>query len=278
MRERTIIIAEIGENHLGDLDMARRMVIEAAAAGADIVKFQSYDASDVAERDPEREWFAKVQLSDEMHVELKRLAESRGVEFLSAPFSLERARFLCEELGLRKIKIASSEMLNFPLLDYVARRAEVVFLSTGLAELEEVADALRRLERVPTLYVLHCVTVYPTPDEDANLLAIDALRRRFPHRPVGYSDHTLGIVAPVVAASLGARVIEKHFTLDKMLPGTDHILSATPQELREMVAMVRRVEQQLGSGEKRPAVRELEVRECVRGRFPKSGAGRQVAA
>ena len=271
MSRRIIIIAEIGENHLGDMERARQMVIEAASAGADIVKFQSYAASDVADNDPEKEWFAKMQLSDEMHVELKGLAESRGVEFLSAPFSLERARFLCEELGLRKIKIASSEMLNFPLLDYVAERAETVFLSTGLADLDEVGRAVDRLARVPSVYLLHCVTAYPAPDEDANLRAIEALRRRFPDHPVGYSDHTLGIVAPVAAAGLGAAVIEKHFTLDKTLPGTDHILSVTPQELREMVLMIRRVEQLLGSGVKRPAARELAVREFVRGRFPKTG-------
>lgn len=272
---RTLVIAELGENHIGDMARARQMVIEAAKAGADVIKVQSFLASEVDDGDPEKEWFAQVQLPDAMHVELKQLAEAQGASFLSAPFSLNRARFLCEELGLRAIKIASSELLNVPLLDYVAQRAETVFLSTGLATLDEVEQALWHLERVPMVYVLHCVTAYPVPDEDANLRAIQALQQRFPHRPVGYSDHTLGIIAPVVAVGLGARVIEKHFTLDKQLPGTDQVLSVTPQELREMVAMIRRVEQLLGSGTKQPAEREVAVREFVRRRFPKiAGAER----
>ena len=269
MSDRTIIIAEIGENHVGDMALARRMVIEAAASGADIVKLQSYLASEVADDDPEKEWFVRVQLPDAMHLELKQLAEAHGVEFLSAPFSLDRARFLCEEIGLRKIKIASSELLNFSLLDYVAQRAETVFLSTGLADIDEVAEAVAHLERVPTVYVLHCVSSYPTQDEDANLLAIQAIARRFPNRFAGYSDHTVGILAPVMAVGFGARVIEKHFTLDKSLPGTDHAASATPQELRQMVEMIRRVEQLRGSGDKQPAACERAVRDVWRRRFPK---------
>jgi sialic acid synthase SpsE len=210
-----------------------------------------------------------VQLSDEMHRELKGIAESHGVEFLSAPFSLNRARFLLEDLGLSKVKIASSEMLNLPLLDYVARRAQTVFLSTGLATVEEIAQALGHLKGVPEVAVLHCVTAYPAEDAEVNLRAIEVLRQAFPAHPIGYSDHTVGILAPVAAVALGACVIEKHFTLDKSLPGTDHILSADPQELREMVAMIRRTESLLGAAQKRPVPRELAVRELVRGRFPK---------
>lgn len=270
---RTTIIAEIGENHAGEMALARQMVIEAARAGADMVKVQSFLASEVDEKDPEKEWFAKVQLSDEMHWELKGLAEREGVQFLSAPFSLSRARFLCEKLGLRKVKIASSEMLNLPLLDYVAQHAQTVFLSTGLAMLDEIAQALEHLEAVPNVAILHCVTAYPAEDAEVNLQAIEVLRRTFPGRAVGYSDHTVGIIAPLVAVSLGARVIEKHFTLDKTLPGTDHILSADPPELRQMVQMIRRVEELLGRPVKRPTPRELEVIELVRRRFPKGGGG-----
>lgn len=272
MGYRTTIIAEIGENHVGDPELARRMVLEAAAAGVDIVKCQSFLASDVDPADPEKEWFAKVQLSDEMHRELKQLAELHGAEFLSAPFSISRARFLCEELGLRKIKIASSELLNFSLLDYVARHANTVFLSTGMASLDEVAQALDHLEAVPHVTVLHCVTSYPTQDLDANLRALEALRQAFPTRGIGYSDHTLGILAPVLAVALGATVIEKHFTLDKTLPGTDHPLSADVQELRQMVDMIRRTETLLGVPQKGPTPMESSVRELVRGRFPKSPA------
>ena len=139
---KTIIIAEIGENHIGDMNLARKMIEGAAKAGADMVKFQSYLASEVADDDPEKDWFAKVQLSDEAHRKLKEYAQKCGIEFLSSPFSLNRAKLLCEGLGLKKIKIASSEMLNFPLLDYIDRHAETVFLSTGMATLEEIKLAL----------------------------------------------------------------------------------------------------------------------------------------
>lgn len=265
----TTLIAEIGENHAGDMSLAREMVVQAARAGVDIVKVQSFLASEVHEKDPEKEWFSRVQLSNEIHWELKKLAEAAGVGFLSAPFSIGRARFLCEELGLREIKIASSEMLNFPLLDYVARHARTVYLSTGLATVEEIAQALDHLRNVPDVAILHCVTAYPAEDGEVNLRAIGVLREAFPDRRIGYSDHTVGILAPVAAVSLGAQVIEKHFTLDKSLPGTDHPLSADPQELREMVAMIRRTEKLLGAACKGPVPRELAVREFVRGRFPK---------
>lgn len=263
------VIAEIGENHLGDLGRAREMVIAAARAGADVVKFQSYRGEDVAPDDEEREWFEQVALTDTAHFELFELARSEGVEFLSAPFTLERARFLVEELGLSAIKIASSEMLNEPLLDYLDGRVQTVYLSTGLADLDEVERAVRRLESVPDVAVLHCVTQYPLRDEDANLLAVRTLAEAFPTRRVGYSDHTIGTVAPIIAVALGATVIEKHFTLDRSLPGTDHVLSVTPPELEELVREIRASEVLLGSPGKRPTESELAIREAVRSRFPK---------
>lgn len=267
MAPRVTIIAEIGENHLGQMDLACRMIDEAAKAGADIVKFQSYRGADVREDDPERDWFARVALSDAAHRELKVYAEKQGVEFLSSPFSVERARFLCESLGLRKIKIASSEMLNAPLLDYVNQYADTVYLSTGMATLDEVRQAVSHLTRVRTLAILHCVTQYPIEDHEANLLAIPTLAHAFPGRLVGYSDHALGLEACLLAVALGARVIEKHFTLGKTLPGTDHVLSATPDELAELVRGVRRAEALLGDGTKAPAPRESAIREAVRSRW-----------
>ena len=269
MGGRTIIVAEIGENHLGDMAMAQRMIGEAARAGADVVKFQSYRAADVSPDDPEREWFRRVQLSDASHRVLKAAVEQAGLEFLSTPFTVERATFLCEELGLTKIKIASSEMLNAGLLDYVNRHAQTVFLSTGLATLEEVAQAVEHLGRVATRYLLQCTTQYPTAPEEANLRAIETLRSRFPGCRVGYSDHTLGIRAAVGAVALGAEVIEKHFTLDKTLPGTDHILSADPAEFARMVEEIRALEVLLGSSVKAPTTGERAIRELVRSRFPK---------
>ena len=263
------MIAEIGENHGGDMDMARTMVTEAARAGADIVKFQSYRGDDVAPDDPEREWFDQVALRDEAHRELAALAESEGVLFMSAPFTVERARFLVEDLGLRAIKVASSEMLNFGLLDYLAAHAGTVYLSTGLADLDEVRVAVERLGDVDDVVILHCVTQYPLSDADANLRAIQTLAAAFPERRVGYSDHTIGLLAPALAVALGATAIEKHFTLDRSLPGTDHVLSVTPPELVQLVKDIRQAEVLLGSGEKRPVTAELEIREFVRSRFPK---------
>lgn len=270
MSERTVIIAEIGENHLGNMDMARMMVKEAAAAGADIAKFQSYRGADVNPDDSERAWFTQVELSDEMHHELKALAESCGIEFMSSPFTVERAQLLCEGLGLRKIKIASSEMLNLPLLDYINEHADTVFLSTGMAAIDEVGQAVSHLSQVEDLYILHCTTQYPCLDESANLAAIPALQEAFPERRVGFSDHTLGMVACLGAVALGATVIEKHFTLAKNLPGTDHVLSVTPPELAELVSSIRRLEAQLGSAEKKPVADELAIKDFVRTRW--SGA------
>lgn len=266
---KTIIIAEIGENHIGDWDLARKMVVAAAEAGADMVKFQSYLGAEVADDDPEKEWFTKVQLPDDLHFELKALAEQHGVEFLSSCFSLGRARFLVEELGLGKIKVASSEMLNFGLLDYLNSRVDTVFLSTGMATLDEVRGAVSHLRDVKDLYILQCTTQYSCPPEQANLAVIPTLRAVFPQHHVGFSDHTIGILAPVVAVALGAEVVEKHFTLDKSLPGTDHVLSVTPDELREMVGMIREVEVLLGSPVKEPTASERSIVEFVRSRFPK---------
>lgn len=268
--QKTIVISEIGENHMGNFDLAFRMIEESANAGADIVKFQSYWGNDVDENDPEKEWFTRVQVSDEMHSKLKEHAEKCGVEFLSSPFSVGRARFLCERLGLKKIKVASSQMLCLPMLDYLNQHAETVFLSTGMSTLAEVHEAVRHLDRVKSLYVLQCTTQYPNKPEDANLAVIRTLQREFPDCGVGYSDHTIGILAPVVAVSLGAKVIEKHFTLDKKLPGTDHILSAEPAELKEMVRQIREVEVLLGTADKEPIPQEKEIVGMVRSRFAKA--------
>jgi sialic acid synthase SpsE len=266
---RTIIITEIGENHLGDIGRAKKMIKEAAGAGADFVKFQSYLASEVSPNDPEIEWFRKVQLSDEAHRELKKHADNCGIEFLSAPFSLGRAKFLCESLGLRKIKIASSELLNYRLLDYVNKHADTVFLSTGMATMKEVKNSLKHLNKVKNCYILHCVTEYPAKPEHLNLNAIKTLKTAFPDFKVGYSDHTIGVQACLAAVALGAEVIEKHFTLDKSLPGTDHVLSVTPGELKELVKSVRELETMLGSHLKKPTADEERIKNVVRSRFPK---------
>jgi N,N'-diacetyllegionaminate synthase len=248
------------------------MIDEAARAGADVVKFQSYSGSEVRDTDPEKEWFSKVQLPDAVHFELRDHSRKRGVEFLSAPFSFARARFLVEELSLRRVKVASSEMLNFGILDYLNGRVDSIFLSTGMATLDEIRLAVSHLDRVPNVCLMQCTTQYPCPPEQANLSVLPALRQAFPGFQIGYSDHTVGTLAPALARALGAEVIEKHFTTDKGLPGTDHVLSADPAEMAQLVRDVRATEALLGSSEKHPTPAEQAIKEMVRARFPKRGA------
>ena len=268
-KSRTTIIAEVGENYIGDPEIALRMVEEAAKAGADIVKFQSYLGRDVPETDEEREWFEKVELKDDLHRSLKKCSEDNGVEFLSAPFTIERARFLVEDVGLRAVKVASSEMTNHRLLDYLNGKIDRLYLSTGLSSLEEIQASVEHVSEVPDVCVMHCVTQYPARDVDANLRAIATMKEALPRCEIGYSDHTLGVDACILAVGLGATVLEKHFTLGKDLPGTDHVLSATPEELSSLVEKVRRAETLLGNGVKEPKEAELEIRDFVRNRWSK---------
>lgn len=265
---RTIIIAEIGENHIGDIEIAKRLIKEASHAGADYVKFQSYTKETFKRDDPEYEWFERVSLSDETHFLFKEHAQNCGIKFLSSPFSLERAKFLCEKLGLREIKIASGMMLNFPVLDYVNDHTETVFLSTGMATIAEIKEVLSHLNKVKICYILHCVTQYPCRDEEANLLAIKTLQKKFPNYNIGYSDHTKGYLACLVAVALGVKVIEKHLTLDKkQKEGTDHILSVEPDELKEIIQNIRKIEQLLGSDKKEPTLSEQKIKDFIRKRF-----------
>lgn len=263
-----LIIAEIGENHLGNMEIARDLLKKAAESDVDYVKFQSYKPENFRVNDPERKWFRKVFLSDERHFMLKEHATRCGVKFLSSPFSVERARFLCEKLGLKEIKIASGVMQNLPLLDYVNKNVDTVFLSTGMATVTEIKRSVARLNKVRKCYILHCVAQYPCKDKETNLLAIKGLQKEFPDYEIGYSDHTTGYWAAIAAAALGAKVIEKHFTFDKTAKeGTDHILSVDPDELKEMVSGIRRVALMLGKEKKEPTGSERGVINFVRNRF-----------
>lgn len=263
-----IIIAEIGENHLGDIELAKKLIKEAALSGADYVKFQSYRPENFSKDDPEYAWFKKVNLSDEAHFSLKEYAQRLKVKFLSSPFSTERAKFLCEGLGLKEIKIASGMMLNFTLLDYINNHADTVFLSTGMSTIAEIRKSLSRLYKVKKCCILHCVTQYPCKDAEANLLAIRTLQKEFPEYEIGYSDHTIGQSACLIAVALGARVIEKHFTFDRACKeGTDHILSVTQDELRNLISDIAITQELLGDGNKVPGRSEEEIKEFVRNRF-----------
>jgi N-acetylneuraminate synthase/N,N'-diacetyllegionaminate synthase len=268
---RCFVIAEAGVNHNGDVDAARRLVDAAADAGADAVKFQTFRAEGVAAArapkavyqlettaaaESQLEMLRRLELDEAAFAELKARAEGRGLVFLSTPFDEESVELL-ERLDVAAYKIASPDVANLLLLASVGRRRRPVLLSTGTADLAEVAAALETLTAAGAagVVLLHCVSAYPTPFDQANLLAITTLAERFPV-PVGYSDHTEGDEAALAAVALGACVLEKHLTLDRTLPGPDQRTSLEPEELARLVLRVRRVEAALGDGVKRPVEAE----------------------
>ncbi|MDK2744682.1 MAG: N-acetylneuraminate synthase [Nitrospira sp.] len=270
---RTVIIAEAGVNHNGNLDLACRLIDVAAECGADFVKFQTFDADRLvtahagkaeyqqqttAPHETQHAMLKQLELSPAMHRILLARCRERGVGFLSTGFDTESIDFLIQ-LGIDRVKIPSGEITNLPYLRHVGRIGKPVIMSTGMATLEEVGAALQVLETAGTprasITVLHCTTEYPTPMAHVNLRAMQVLRDTF-NVAVGYSDHSKGIEVPIAAVALGATVIEKHFTLDRALPGPDHEASLTPDELRAMVSAIRNIESALGDGVKRPSAGE----------------------
>ena len=274
-------------NHNGDISLARQQIHAAAQAGADTVKFQSFSAEKLVVAGTPTAAYQKtnsgdtdqmamlrrLELSEPMHRELAAFADSLGIEFMSTPFDEEAADMLVS-LGVRRIKVPSGELTNHPLIAHVARKGLPLIISTGMATLEEVGDSLAVIERTrrevgldgplaDALTLLHCTSNYPTELEDVNLRAIQTLGSTF-GVPVGYSDHTNGILVAVAAAALGAHVVEKHFTTDRTLPGPDHQASIEPREFAEMVRQIRAVGRALGDGQKVPRASELPVRELVR--------------
>jgi sialic acid synthase SpsE len=265
--ERVLVVAEIGNNHEGDPERARALVRAVAEAGGDAVKFQTYK-TELFVRPEDDERFARLQgfeLSQEQFAGLAELAHELGLLFLSTPLDLESAAFL-EEVA-DAVKIASGDNTFWPLLEHVARSEKPMIVSTGLVDEREAAQLLEfvgRFRALDEVALLHAVTAYPTAPEDVNLRAIPELAGRLGVL-VGYSDHTLGIEACVAAVALGARILEKHVTLDPPPSDfRDHALSARPDELAELVRRVREVETLLGDPEKRPQAAELEIREAVR--------------
>ena len=267
MTDHVIIIAEAGVNHNGDLQMARRMVKAAKAAGADYVKFQTavpelvistiapkaeYQKETTGEAQSQLEMCRATHLPLSDYEGLAVLCREEGIGFMSTPFDLVSIDCLAP-LGMDYWNIPSGEITNLPYLRKIARTGGKVIMSTGMSTLHEVEAAVEvltanGLDR-SDIMLLHCTTQYPTPPEAVNLRAMDALRT-LGCAAVGYSDHTVGIEIPVAAVAMGARVIEKHFTLDKSLPGPDHRASLDPEELKAMVAAIRKVEAAIGSGEK----------------------------
>ncbi|HBA82754.1 MAG TPA: N-acetylneuraminate synthase [Verrucomicrobia bacterium] len=261
------IIAEIGVNHNGSIDMACELIRNAKGCGADIAKFQTFSADRLAAwntpkvpyqlrtSDPEESHYdmlKKLELSREDHGELNRYCEKLGIEFCSTPYSREDAEFLYE-LGVRTFKVASADIVDRTLHEFLASTGCECIVATGMATLDEIAATLDIYERNGSrekVILLQCVSAYPAELADVNLRAMNLLRERFQVR-VGFSDHTRGCACAVAAAALGAEVIEKHFTLDPSLPGPDHAASVTPVELTELVQSIRAVELALGDGVKR---------------------------
>ena len=267
MKSKTIIIAEAGVNHNGDLALAKRMVLAAKEAGADYVKFQTavpelvistvapkaeYQKETTGADESQLEMCRKLHLPLSDYAGLKKYCDEVGIGFMSTPFDLVSIDCLAE-LGMDYWKIPSGEITNLPYLRKIASKGGKVILSTGMSTLTEVEAAVKILEKGGVkrdeIILLHCTTQYPTPFEAVNLRAMDSLAT-LGCRSVGYSDHTQGITVPIAAVALGASVIEKHFTLDRNLPGPDQKASLEPDELRQMVEAVRQVEAALGGTEK----------------------------
>lgn len=260
--EPCLIIAEAGINHNGDISLAKKLIDVAKEAGADAVKFQTFRAEDlVSKKSPkakhvegEASFFDMIKSLELGKEEFKQIAEharKKDIIFLSTP-SDEWSTDLLYDLGVPAYKIASGDITNIPLLKYIAQKKLPIILSTGMANLGEIEEALNAIYSIGNkeVVLLHCVASYPTPLEEVNLRAIETLRQAF-QVPIGFSDHTTSTIVPVVAAALGARVIEKHFTLDKNLPGPDHKASANPDELKQVVEGIREFEVASGSSIKR---------------------------
>lgn len=265
---RTLVIAEAGVNHNGDLELAKQLIKVAAEAGADLVKFQTFTASRLAtlsakkaeyqrlttdSQESQHEMLRRLELDFDMHIELVACCAESNIRFFSTGFDIESVNLLVS-LGQDHFKIPSGEITNLPYLRHIGQLGKAVILSTGMATLAEIEAAIDVLEHAGTpranLTILHCTTEYPTPMAEVNLRAMQSLHTAF-GVAVGYSDHTQGIEVAIAAAAMGACVIEKHFTLDRNLPGPDHKASLEPEELKAMVVAIRNIEVALGDGIKR---------------------------
>ena len=279
---KTIIIAEAGVNHNGDIETAKRLIDVAADAGVDYVKFQTFKANKIVTKQAKRadyqnkntkdfdtqyEMLKKLELNEDSHHLLIKYCNHKGIKFLSTGFDLDSLEFL-NKIGIRLAKIPSGEITNYPYLKKVAQLYSEVILSTGMSDMDDINKALAILLKFgvkkENITILHCNSEYPTPMSDVNLKAMLHIQTEL-NVKIGYSDHTLGIEVPIAAVALGARVIEKHFTLDRNLPGPDHRASLEPNELKSMVNSIRNIEKALsGSGIKEPSKSELKNKQIIR--------------
>lgn len=275
---RILIIAEAGVNHNGSLETAKKLADTAKECGADIVKFQTakldslvsksarmadYQKKNTGVEESQKHMLKKLLLSFDEFAELARYCKEIGVRFLSTPFDIESIRFLNPMQDIWKIP--SGEITNYPYLVEIGKTKKKVILSTGMAEMNEIQAAIDVLKENGTedMTILHCTTEYPAPIKDVHLNVLRTMTDAFGY-PVGYSDHTLGIEVALAAAAIGATVIEKHFTLDRNLPGPDHKASLEPDELKAMTAGIRKIELALGTSEKKPSEAELKNRLAAR--------------
>lgn len=278
-----LIIAEAGVNHNGELQKAIELIDAAAHAKADYVKFQTFKAEKIVnptakkaqyqvtnmqgEGDTQFEMLKKLEMGDHWYPILIQRCQEKGIHFLSTGFDQDSIDFL-NDFEIPFYKIPSGEITNKPYLQHIARKGKDIILSTGMADLKEVKEAIEVIEAEGItrnrITVLHCNTEYPTPMQDVNLLAMNQMAEKLGVQ-IGYSDHTLGIEVPIAAVALGAKVIEKHFTLDRTLPGPDHAASLEPAELKEMVQTIRNIELAIsGSGIKEPSASEIKNRAIAR--------------
>lgn len=281
MANYSLIIAEAGVNHNGDMDLAKRLVDAALDAGADMVKFQTFNAERLATQDAAKagyqknttsetesqfDMLRKLELSTKMHEDLIFYCKKQKIEFFSTAFDIPSLDYL-SALGFQRYKIPSGEITNLPYLRHIGAFAKPIILSTGMANMGEIEAALDILEKAGTprhlITILHCNTEYPTPMNDVNLHAMCNIRDAFGVK-VGYSDHTKGIEVPIAAVALGATVIEKHLTLDRTMDGPDHMASIEPDEFKAMVRAIRNIEDAMGDGIKRPSPSEIKNKPIAR--------------
>lgn len=273
------IIAEIGVNFNGDVELAKKMIDAARDAGADAVKFQTFTAQTLVTRGTPKvryqeattnaseshyDMIQKLEFKREDHAPIIDYCRQTGIEFISTPYDVDSAMFL-RDLGVEVFKTASADLVDLPLQAFLAEHADYALVSVGMATLGEVEDAVNEYRKHANdkVVLLHCVANYPCSDESLNLRVLDTLRRTF-GLTIGYSDHSIGPLAACLSAGLGARVFEKHFTLDRNLPGPDHKASVTPDEFRELVAQIRRTELMLGSAVKRCQAEERQMAQVSR--------------
>ena len=278
---KTLIIAEAGINYNGDVLLAKRLIDVAADAEADLIKFQTFFAKNIVTRsvskadyqyestDRDESQYAmleKLELTEEMHRELIKYSQQRGIGFFSTGFDIASVDMLIR-LGQVRFKVPSGEITNLPLLRHIGKQNKEVILSTGMSDLNEVGNAIKSLEDAGTtrskITALHCTTAYPAPIDDVNLSAMLSIQKAF-GVSVGYSDHSEGIEVAIAAVALGAKIIEKHFTLDKTLPGPDHKASLEPDDLKKMITAIRNIELALGDGVKKIMPSELKNRQVAR--------------